>query len=478
MTLRTLTGTLLAASVMAMQAAGAQTLPPPLLSALQHVHVPADALGVYVQQVGVPPVPPLVSWQADLPMQPASTMKLVTSYAALDLLGPAFTWKTPVFINGHVDGDSLQGDLILQGGGDPQLVLEKFWVLLRQIRATGIRTIHGNLIIDNSWLVPQHFDAADFDGDPTRPYNVGADALLVNYNVLDLALHPDAAPGKALQVTSQSPAGVRSNVDVILKEGACGEWRDGLKPQFSLVNAQINLTLAGSYPRSCGDRAWLLQPYPLTSADLDGALFRGLWRELGGEFDGSVQVGGLPPEATPLTVYESPPLADVVRSMNKYSNNVMSRLLLLTLDHEASHSAANQASAAHLISLWFARLGADTSGLQLENGSGLSRSDRISVAQMATVLQHAYAAPVMPEFVASLPVLGVDGTMQKRATGLPVAGHAHVKSGSLAGVRNVAGYVQSASGKVYVVVCFVNHPNAQQSDTAQDQLMQWIYEHG
>jgi len=455
----------------------AQDLPAGVVQSLQKVHVPPEALGVYVQEItsSAAVAAPLINWQADAPMQPASTIKLVTSYAALDILGSAYTWKTSVYLTGHLDGDVLVGDLILQGGGDPHLVLENFWMLLRQIRARGIREIQGNLIIDNSWMEPQHFDAADFDGDPTRPYNVGPDALLINFNVLSLQLHPDT---NGLQIESLTPLAFQSSVKVSYASGACGDWKKQLTPTFSVVKQQINLYLTGTYPRSCGDNSWLLQPYPLTYADYDGALFRELWKELGGQFNGSMQTGGVPESAELVTFLQSEPLPDILRAMNKYSNNVMTRLVMLTLDKEASQLPANSQRAAQLVQRWFAHLGIDAQGLQLENGSGLSRSERISAAQMGQMLSHAFASRVMPEFMSSMPVLGVDGTMKKRAVNLAVASNAHIKSGGLEGVRNVAGYVLAASGKRYVVVCFVNHKNAQQTESAQDELLQWIYEHG
>jgi D-alanyl-D-alanine carboxypeptidase/D-alanyl-D-alanine-endopeptidase (penicillin-binding protein 4) len=452
-------------------------LPAHFTQSLQHVHVPPEALGVYVQEITAAnqAAVPLISWQADLPMQPASTIKLVTSYAALRMLGPAYSWKTSVYSNGHLEGDVLVGDLILQGGGDPHLVLENYWTLLRQIRAKGIREIQGNLIIDHSWMEQQRFDAADFDGDPTRPYNVGPDGLLVNFNVLALQLLPGPTD---LQVSSLTPLALQTNVNVRYVNGVCGDWRKQLTPIFTLVNQQINLSLSGTYAKSCGDQIWMLQPYPLTQVDYDGALFRGLWAELGGQLDGTVQTGTVTSNAELVTSMQSEPMADILRDMNKYSNNVMTRLVMLTLDREISQLPANVQRAGQLVQQWFAQLGIDVQGLQLENGSGLSRTERISAGQMGKMLNQAFGSPVMPEYLSSLPVLGIDGTMKKRALGFAVAGHAHIKSGGLDGVRNFAGYVLAASGKRYAVVCFVNHANAHQTEAAQDELLQWIYEHG
>jgi D-alanyl-D-alanine carboxypeptidase/D-alanyl-D-alanine-endopeptidase (penicillin-binding protein 4) len=321
----------------------------------------------------------------------------------------------------------------------------------------------------------QRFDAADFDGDPTRPYNVGPNALMVNYNVLNLQLHQDK---NGLHVSTLTPLALQSKVNVRYETGACGEWRYKLTPTFSMVRQKMQVELTGTYAESCGDQTWLLQPYPLSHADYVGALFRQLWKETGGQFDGEVQQASLPLAAEPVTELQSESLPEILHYLNKYSNNVMTRLVMLTLDKETNQQAANPTRAAQLIQDWFARLGIDPQGLQLENGSGLSRTERISPYQLGSMLNHAFASPVMPELMSSLPVLGMDGTMKKRANGHAVAGRAHIKSGSLDNVRAVAGYVLAESGKRYVVVCFVNHSNARQSTTAQDELLQWVYANG
>lgn len=455
----------------------AQELPANVIQALQKSKVPLNAVGVYVQEVGQSSAAAqaVLTWQADQAMQPASTMKLVTTYAALDMLGAAYRWKTSVWMTGQLDGEVLRGDLIVRGGGDPRLVLENFWLLLRQIRAQGIREIQGNLILDSSWMEPQYFDAAAFDGDPTRPYNVGPDALLVNFNALNLQLQKTE---QGLQVTTLTPLALQTTVSVKLTNGACGTWRDKLTPSFSLVQQKINLTLTGTYPTSCGTQTWLLQPYPLSHADYVGALFRQLWSELGGQFNGETVSGVVPPNAGLVTEMASAPLPDILRDMNKYSNNVMSRLVMLTIDKEANQAPANATRAAQIVQAWMNRNGISTTGLLLENGSGLSRVERISAAQMGQILHHAFDAAVMPELMSSLPVLGLDGTMKKRAINQAVAGHAHIKSGSLEGVRAIAGYVLAASGKRYVVVCFINHKNAEQGSAAQDELLEWVFEHG
>ena len=490
----------------------ADDLPATMLQELKSVQVPTQSLGVFVQELAtdgrVPPTVPLIDWQGSVAMKPASVMKLVTSYAALQLLGPAYRWKTQVLMTGYLEGDVLHGDLVFRGGGDPKLVLEDFWLLLRQIRASGIRRIQGNVVVDRSWMQPQAYDPAEFDGSPDRPYNAGADGLLLNYNVLSVQLHDEAA---GLRVTSDALLPLQGSIQVRRVAGACGEWRDKLTPYFRLVNHQLSLVLTGDYARSCGDHGWLLQPYTLTPDAFFEVFFRQLWKETGGEFSGEVQPAGpvdddaavLPGGMKLVTEWLSPPLAEVLRDMNKFSNNVMARQVLLTLDNSVAQRGRTSAHAGRRVQEWLSGLlmpvsgqasgqvaepggqdkgdaGQDgkNAGIVIDNGSGLSRSARIGANQLGRMLVHAFASPVMPEFVSSLPVLGVDGTMAKRLHFQAIAGNAHIKGGTLDDVRAIAGYVLAASGKRYVLVCLVNDKNAELTAAAQNALLVWLYQHG
>ncbi len=154
----------------------ARELPVSVTAALKQAGIPTTAVGIVVQQVDSRK-PLLTALNPQAAFSPASTMKLVTTDAALELLGPAFTWKTRVYADGKVDGDVLHGNLIFKGGGDPKLVMEKFWLLLRQIRASGIREIRGNVLIDRSAFEPADDDAAKFDGEAIKPYNAPPDAM-------------------------------------------------------------------------------------------------------------------------------------------------------------------------------------------------------------------------------------------------------------------------------------------------------------
>jgi D-alanyl-D-alanine carboxypeptidase/D-alanyl-D-alanine-endopeptidase (penicillin-binding protein 4) len=459
-------------------AAGAdERLPAPVAQALAAARVPPSAVAIAVQDAIADR--PVLRMNETLPMNPASAMKLVTTFAALEVLGPAFRWKTEAYLAGALRDGVLEGNLVLKGGGDPRLDLESFWMLLRALRAKGLREIRGDLLIDRSYFARTSTDPGAFDGDPFRPYNVAPDALLVHYNSLRFVFMP-AREGEArpvrIAVEPHPPALEVINV-LRLANGACAEgraFRELLAPTFE--PARQRAIFAGRYPASCGEKD--LNVALLAPNDHVGGVMRQLWTETGGLWTGAVREGAAPAGAAPFHVHESPPLGVLVRDINKLSNNVMARHLFLTLGAETGGAPGNAEKAAAAVRAWLARKGIAAPELVLENGSGLSRVERLSAASLAALLQAAWNSSVMPEFVASLPIAALDGTMRRRLKGEPVAGQAHIKTGLLADVRSMAGYLLDRAGRRMIVVMIVNHPNAPQAQAAMDELLRWAYERG
>ncbi len=456
----------------------AQALPPAVAAALKQAGLPENAVAVLVQDAdGIHPA--RLSHRADTLMNPASVMKLVTTYAALDLLGPAFVWKTPVWADGTVIGDTLKGNLVLMGRGDPSLVLERLWLLLRRVQGLGIRNIDGDIVLDRrAFAVPQT-DPADFDDAPLRPYNVASDALLINFKSVLLTFVPDLQANVARVLSDPPLWGVKVTPQVPLNmaASACGDYRTALKANFS---DPLHIRLNGSYPAVCGEQIWPVAY--VDPASYNARAIAGLWHTMGGGLTGQVRDGTAPP-TSPSFVVSSPPLSSVIRDINKFSNNVMAQQVFLTLGLEASasHTGSPDAARAVLRQWWQTRISPHhASGLVsdpalddtpvFDNGSGLSRTGRISPRALGRLLQAAYAQPLMPELMASLPMVGVDGTLKRSPT---VAGSAHLKTGSLQDVMAVAGYVHAASGKRYAVAAIVNHPRAAQARPALDALLAW-----
>jgi D-alanyl-D-alanine carboxypeptidase/D-alanyl-D-alanine-endopeptidase (penicillin-binding protein 4) len=440
----------------------AQGLPAEVDAALARAKVPRDAISVLVVDADGKSAPRL-SHRAEAQVNPASIAKLATTFAGLELLGPAFTWSTPVYVEGAVRDGTLHGNLYIKGQGDPKLVAERLWLLLRRVQGLGIRSIAGDIVLDRSAFETVAQDPGAFDGEPLRPYNAAPDALLLNFKSLVLTFAP---VGGQAQIQVEPPmAGLTIPVSVPLAAGDCGDWRGALKGDFSDPS---RIRFGGAYPADCGEKVW-----PLAYADPRSYTARaiaGMWQQVGGSLGGQVREGRVPTGLAPAFELSSPALAEVIRDINKYSNNVMAQQLFLTLSLQQKGVGTLEGSREVLRQWWRERLGgADAPAFG--NGSGLSREERITAQQLGRLLQLAWSSPLMPELMASLPVAGVDGTL-RRARGKG-AGLAHLKSGSLRDVAGVAGYVHAASGKRYVLVAIANHPQANAARPAIDALIAW-----
>ena len=448
-------------------AAWGQTLPAEVSAALARAKVPREAVALLVVDAEGKQTPRL-SHRVGTAMNPASVMKLVTTYAALDLLGPAYTWRTPVYVEGAVRDGTLYGNLHIKGQGDPKLVAERLWLLLRRVQGLGIHTIAGDIVLDRSAFELARSDAASFDGEPLRPYNTAADALLLNFKSITMTFTPDATAGLAQVQFEPHLAGVQLQTQLALSSGDCADYRAALLPDFSDAN---RIRFGGKFPASCGEKVWSVA---YTDPDsFNGRAVQGLWQQLGGQLGGRVREGTAPASA-PVFEFASPPLAEVIREINKFSNNVMAQQVFLTLSLPPAPASLPRAtvdgSREVLRRWWSARISANDLPV-FDNGSGLSRDGRISAQGLSHLLQTAYRSPLMPELMASLPITGVDGT-QKRSQASTL-GRAHLKTGSLKDVNALAGYVHGASGKRYVLVALVNHANANAARPALNALVDW-----
>lgn len=445
----------------------ADPAPADYLARLAAARIPRDAAAVVV----APLDGGALHWDDNpkKPMNPASTMKLVTTYAALHLLGPAFTFRTEVLADGPLAGDVLRGELYVRGGGDPHLVVEDLWLLVHRLRDYGIRDIRGDVVLDKSFFEPVPHDPGQFDGEEGRAYNVGPDALLLNFKTIAVTFVPDPAARVARVIVVPEVAGMKYPRMVPGAEGGCGDWRGRLRAD---INDPMDIRIAGTYPLACGERAIYLGA--LEHTNYFAAVFRAMWERQGGSWSGRVRDGLVTPAARLVATQESQPLAMLIRDINKFSNNVMTQQLFLTMGGAGGQAGNPQRGAAAVRGLLAAR-GIAAPELILENGCGLSRIERISAGTLADVLTDAWKSQWMSELMASLPVSGVDGTMQRRNV---VSGAAHMKTGLLEDTRAVAGYVLAASGKRYVVVAIINHPAAARGTGAHDALIDWVYRTG
>ena len=455
-------------------AAAHAALPRAVARAFLDAGVPLNAVAVVVQDVSK--VRPLFTAQPDKPMSAASVMKLVTTFAALDLLGPSYRWRTEAYADGPVEQGTLKGNLVLKGYGDPKITIEQWQSLMTMLRASGIARIDGDLVLDRSAFdLPPH-DPAAFDGAPLRAYNVGPDALLVNFKSVRLIFAPDAAGARTTVALEPPLAAIRVANSPALVDAPCADWRGSVAASFVDHGRDADVSFAGAYPATCGERSWYVAL--LDAPSYVDAMFRTYFSAAGGTLRGRWREGLAPRDARPIAVLESPPLYDIVRDVNKLSNNVMARQLFLTLALAKDTPPATTSRAAAVVDRWLRARRVAVPGLVLDNGSGLSRTERISAGGLARLLIAADGSAVRDEFASSLAVAATDGTVESRFRDVNVAGQALLKTGTLEGVRALAGYVLDAQGRRFAVVAIINHANAARGQRALDFLVQWVYAYG
>lgn len=451
-------------------------LPIQVQQALRNAGLTESSIGIYAHVIGEPEA--ILSVNADAPMNPASVMKLVTTFAGLEILGPAYTWKTEIYADGQLIDGVLQGNLVIKGYGDPKLNLESFWLLAHRLRKTGLHKITGDLILDHSHYDIPVEDPGAFDGQPYRTYNILPEALLINYRTSTLLLVPQPEFNRVEVIADPIPDSLQLSNNLKLTRGSCGDWRNLLQVDVGTSDdGRVSVELNGNYSLSCGSQRYFLGLHDSSTYTRD--LFKRLWVQLGGVFEGNVRVGSAPKSTPPIKVYESSSLVEIVRGINKFSNNIAARQLYLTLGTADTltlkESPVTIEKSDRAIKQWLASMQLDFPELIIENGSGLSRIERISAKHMGKLLLDAFQSPVMPEFISSMPIASVDGTMRNRLKGSSVSGLAHMKTGTLRDVSALAGYMLDQSGRRIVVVFFANHPNAISSRMAMDELLKWLY---
>jgi D-alanyl-D-alanine carboxypeptidase/D-alanyl-D-alanine-endopeptidase (penicillin-binding protein 4) len=464
--------------------AGAQSLlPEPLASKMAANNIPQDALSALVLRGDTP----MLSFLADRPMQPASTMKLVTTLVALDTLGPVFRGRTELRSSAPVIAGTLRGDLILKGGADADFSSEVLQTMLQNLRNQGIERIGGNLVLDRSLFNPARTDVGlpPFDESPEAYYNVIPDALLINKNMLQLDMRSTA--GKLQLAMQPALDKVVVDADMRLVDAECAKWEDGwrLPEAQKWPDGRIKVILHGTFPKNCA-RSYAVNV--VERNDYLDRLFRATWRQLGGRFDGVVVEGVAPVGTNLLAEHVSRALPEIVRDINKPSDNTLARTVFLSLgalepdaalgSHPLTVVSADTtfARADAAVRNWLRQRGISDAGLVMENGSGLSRSERISPAQLGGLLQAGLKSDWAPEFQASMPIVGVDGTMRRRLKDSVASGHARMKTGTLSNVVAIAGYVRDASGQLCVVAAMINSDQVKdgRGRAVLDTLVDWV----
>jgi len=479
---------------------------------------------------------PLLSYQPDIARTPASTMKLVPSFIALDTLGADFVWHTRVYHTGLIIDDTLYGDLIIQGSGDPKMTHERLQQLLYQVQASGIRHIDGDMIVDSAVFHNVTKDPAAFDNAPLRPYNASPDGFLVNFSTIGIKSYPADNGSASLTYTPQlANYQMPSRIDV--RQAACGQARYSLAPKWQTNRLVLNTDL----PNSCQEHAFYIA-YP-DAKEFAARVIAAKWQELGNTLSGNVitqetpydpakktkpakGLAALPMSPLPVVSYASLNLRQQVHDINHFSNNVMAEQVALsigayhqknptvnhanksindktidsqtinnqTMNHKLNHHKASSLyqfgnptvtdypAALQTINEWWQNH-LESPPPYLTNGSGLCRDCTITAANLNELLTYAYNQPSFDAYVHSLGVAGITGTITTHSERLPESaaiGRAWIKTGTLNNVTSMAGYVKGLSGQDYVVVGIINSEHALNTYTARtvlDTMLDWTAKH-
>lgn len=465
-------------------------LPAAVTNALGVAGIPADALGAIVIRVSDGAT--IISHRADASMQPASTMKLLTAIVGLERLGPTYRGRAELRSAANIVDGVLEGDLILRGLGDPDLDWMALRRMLQTLRNKGIREIRGDLIVDRHMFNPSRYDIGipPFDESPEFRYNVIPDALLLNTNLQQFTLVSDDANLTIHSIPELDGVSVNSNLKLI--ERACDQWEEGWQiPTLRRKDENaIEIVFSGNYPVNCSTT---IEINVLDRIDFADRMFKSLWHEVGGKWQGRARENsresalhnrGIPPSKV-LAEHRSRTLAEVTRDIEKRSDNPITRLLYLTLGtigetvNGQDASALTTVNAEKVVRSWLEQQGIADDGLVLENGSGLSRIERIRPRQLASILHAAYRSNWAPEFQSNLPIVGVDGGMEKRLRDSPAAMRGRIKTGTLRNVTAVAGFVPDSTGRLYIVVAIINYERSAGSLGAiarpvVDALIDWV----
>jgi D-alanyl-D-alanine carboxypeptidase/D-alanyl-D-alanine-endopeptidase (penicillin-binding protein 4) len=447
-------------------------LPTAVAESLRNADIPLTSVAVYVQPLDA--ATPSVSHNADKSLNPASVMKLVTTHAALDLLTPAYRWKTEVYRDGSLENGVLYGNLIIKGYGDPSFKAQEFWRLLMSLQQAGMKEIKGDMVIDKSYFAYNVGNTKTFDNETWRAYNAGPSAFMVNGRSSSFKFTATESGVNVSQEFELPEIQIINHMK--LSNADCGEWRNRFGYMVNQTEHASIVTFNGTFSPECGER--YLELSVVDDEKYAFYTFKKLWRELGGVFNGGLKIQEAPLDAPKILEQTSDPLGYVIRDINKWSNNLMARQLLLTLAAEKIGLPATEAKGMLAITAWLAQKNLKFDELVVENGSGLSRTERISAQHLGQLLVSAYHDAVMPEFMASFSVAGLDGTAQKRLKDTQLHGRVHLKTGSIDGVSSIAGYVLDSQNKRHVLVMLVNDKKAGASKHAQDALIEWVYQQG
>lgn len=443
-------------------------LPHGINTIIRNSGVPTKDISIYIKEIngngGV-----LASLNANTPRTPASVVKVFTTYASILKLGFHYRFPTKFYRKGKLSKGILKGDLIVRGMGDPSLSSKDLESIVKQIKSRGIRKITGNIIIDRSYFEVGNKNTSGFDKNTYSPYNAMPDAMMFNERVSTVCVIPNQN-----SVTKKHADGSYQVINQLkrVNKPCRGKYSwPGVK--IDSQDDKTKIWLKGSISKRCGKRnicKVVTQPYKSFYYALKDSLHKA-----GIQVRGTMRLAKVPKHAKPLFTHYSEPLEEIISKTAKKSDNLYARQLLLILGAKTYGAPATLHKGQRALERILDQKGALGSGMmRIDNGSGLSRTAKISAKQLAQMFEHAYKR-YGKKWMNTLSIAGVDGTIKKRFRGSVVKNRAWMKTGTLKRVKNIGGYVKSKSGHLYAVTILVNtHKGNWRAAGLQNEIIKWL----
>lgn len=458
---------LLAALLLLSPLAAAEDPPPapiatgalaPVLGSLTEDALFQEAV-VGMQVVNVRTGEEVFNWQGDRGMVPASVMKMLTTATALRNLGPSWQFSTDILISGDLQPDGvLKGNVYVKGYGDPTLVVEKLWRMVADLQVAGVSVVEGDILFDNSYfddspLIPGWEKDADVASGPA--YFAPLSALSVNYNTACIIVAPGGEVGQPARVQLDSPVPVITLVnETVTGRKGSRRWLR-IDREVDETGDLVTFTLKGNIPVDAEvDRSYRAVGNPLPHFI---GVFEGVAKERGLKVKGKLKEGVTPADARRVVHAESVPLASILADMNKHSSNFIAEQLTRVMSAEKLGAPGSTEKGMRLVHDYLTGIGLDDATFTLVNGSGLARGTSLPPSAItAVLLDMVNDRKLGPEFLASLAIGGVDGTLWARFREEDEVGRIRGKTGSLNGVYCLAGLVDAGDGDLYAFAFLVN----------------------
>ncbi len=381
---------------------------------------------------------------------PASLIKIVTTLGALEILGPNYYWETLFFTDGKIIDNNLIGNLFIKGKGDPFLTIEDLWKIVYEFRKLGILNIEGQIFIDSTFF--QNI-VVNKKQTRNRLYEVEPNALMANFKRIDFHIQMKNKVAEILHFPPLENLKIKNQIRTSNK--SCSS--KNIKLVFTENSYLKNVLISGEIPHSC--KEYKLSRSVLSAEDYFFYLFKYIWESTNnGKLAPNYSFKRLPTDVIPLITWKSKKLGTVVKSTNKWSNNLMSKTLIYSLGYNPTLGQALPELGIKSIQNFLSAHKLSSNTLNIIDGSGLNKDVRASTEDIIRILNFAWTRNIMPEFVASLSIAGKDGTTRNLFKGMELGNAARIKTGTLNNVISAGGYIFSNSGNIYSLAAIINKP--------------------